>query len=412
MSSHMSGHISGHISGHPHLFIPGPTNMPERIRRAMDVPLEDHRSAAFPDFTKPLFEDLKRIFEIDSGQVSLFPASGTGWSEAAVTNTLSPGDKVLQANFGQFSLLWVGLCRRHFMQVIEVDVTWGEGVPIDRYREILSADQAHEIKAVILTHNETATGVTNDLVTVRALLDDLKHPALLFVDGVSSIGCIEFRMDVWGVDVAVAGSQKGFMLPTRLAIVRVSQKAIAAGSSAKCPRCFSDFADMIKTNKDGWFPYTPATTLLDGLRASIDMLLEEGMENVWARHLRYANAVRAAVSAWGLSGCAKDPKWYSDTVTAVVTPPGIDSNAIISAAYENYLLSLSLGLNKIAGRVFRIGHLGDLNELMLLSAICGVEMAMHDVGLDITAGSGNGAAQESLRLSRAKLAAKNIGVAA
>ena len=243
------------------------------------------------------------------------------------------------------------------MQVIEVDVTWGEGVPIDRYREILSADQAHEIKAVILTHNETATGVTNDLATVRALLDDLKHPALLFVDGVSSIGCIEFRMDVWGVDVAVAGSQKGFIL-----------------------------------------------------RASIDMLLEEGMENVWARHRRYANAVRAAVSAWPLSGCAKDPKWYSDTVTAVVTPPGIDCNAIISAAYENYILGL--GLNKIAGRVFRIGHLGDLNELMLLSAICRVEMAMHDVGLDITAGSGTGAAQESLRLSRAKLAAKDIGVAA
>lgn len=387
------------MSGHRHLYVPGPTNMPDRIRRAMDVQLEDHRAPSFPEFTKPLFEDLKKVFKTESGQIFVFPASGTGGWEAAVTNTLSPGDKVLQSNFGQFSLLWSDLCRRHFMEVIEVDVEWGEGVPLDKYRETLAADSAHEIKAVIVTHNETATGVTSDVKGVRKILDDLNHPALLFVDGVSSIGSIEFRMEDWGVDVAVAGSQKGFMLPTGLAIVGVSQKALAAREHAKCPRCFFDFEDMIKTNKDGWFPYTPAVTLLHGLREAVDMLLEEGMENVWARHNRFATAVRAAVSAWGLEVCAKDSKWHSDTVTAIVTPEGVDSNAVIKAAYDRYQLSLGLGLNKVAGRVFRIGHLGDLNELMVLSAITGAEMAMRDIGMDIVAGSGVAAAAESLRLS-------------
>ena len=387
------------MPGHQHLYVPGPTNMPDRIRRAMDVPLEDHRAPSFPEFTKPLFEDLKKVFKTENGQVFVFPASGTGGWEAAVTNTLSPGDKVLQSNFGQFSLLWSDLCRRHFMEVIEVEVEWGEGVPLDKYREALAGDSAHDIKAVIVTHNETATGVTSDIKAVRKLLDELNHPALLFVDGVSSIGSIEFRMDDWGVDVAVAGSQKGFMLPTGLAIVGVSQKALAAREHAKCPRCFFDFEDMIKTNKDGWFPYTPAVTLLHGLRESINMLLEEGMENVWARHNRFASAVRAAVSAWGLEVCAKDAKWHSDTVTAIVTPEGIDSNDIIKTAYERYQLSLGLGLNKVAGRVFRIGHLGDLNELMVLSAITGAEMAMRDIGMDIVAGSGVAAAAESLRLS-------------
>lgn len=388
------------MPGRQHLYVPGPTNMPERIRRAMEVPLEDHRAPTFPSFAKPLLEDIKKIFKTESGQVFIFPSSGTGGWEASVTNTLSPGDKVLQANFGQFSLLWADLCRRHFMEVIEVEVTWGEGIPLDKYREVLNKDSSYEIKAVIVTHNETATGVTSDIRAVRDLLDELKHPALLFVDGVSSIGCIEFRMDQWGVDIAVAGSQKGFMLPTGLAMVGVSQKALAAGKNAKCPRCFFDFSDMIKANKDGWFPYTPAVTLLHGLRTSIDMLLEEGLENVWARHHRFANAVRAAVEAWGLKVCASDSSLYSDTVTAIVTPDGVDANAVIGAAYENYQLSLGLGLNKVAGRVFRIGHLGDLNELMILSAISGAEMAMRDIGMDVVSGSGIGVAQESLRLSR------------
>lgn len=400
------------MPGRRHLFVPGPTNMPDPIRRAMDVPLEDHRAPSFPGFTKPLLTDLKNVFQTESGQVFIFPASGTGGWEAAVTNTLSPKDKVLQANFGQFSLLWADLCRRHFLTVIEVDVPWGEGLPIDQYRDILAADSGHEIKAVMVTHNETATGVTSDIKAVRNLLNELNHPALLFVDGISSIACIEFRMDDWGIDVAVGGSQKGFMLPTGLALVGVSQKALAAGAIARCPRCFFDFAEMLKANRDGWFPYTPATSLLHGLRASIDMLLEEGLENVWARHHRYGNAVRAAVSAWGLSTCAKQARWHSDTVTAVVVPEGIDSNNIINTAYERYQLSLGLGLNKLAGRVFRIGHLGDLNELMLLSAISGAEMAMRDIGMDIKSGSGIGAAQESLRTSHKRFEINAFGAAA
>jgi alanine-glyoxylate transaminase / serine-glyoxylate transaminase / serine-pyruvate transaminase len=388
------------MRGRNHLFVPGPTNMPDRVRRAMDLALEDHRGPQFPEFSKRLFEDVKKIFRTEAGQVFIFPASGTGGWEAAITNTLSPGDKVLQAVFGQFSLLWADLCKRHKMDVIEVDTPWGEGVPLDRYREILAADTTHEIKGVIVTHNETATGVTSDVKGVRDILDDLGHPALLFVDGVSSIGCIDFRMDEWGVDLAVAGSQKGFMLPTGLALVGVSPKALAARANAECPRCFFDFDDMINTNKDGWFPYTPAATLLHGLREAIDMLLDEGLDNVVARHHRFGAAVRQAVDAWGLTVCAAEPKWYSDTVTAIVVPEGVDSNAVINAAYDNYHLSLGLGLNKVAGRVFRIGHLGDLNELMVLSALSGVEMAMRDAGIDIVPGSGVAAAQEYLRTTR------------
>ena len=388
------------MPGMNHLFVPGPTNMPDRIRRAMDVALQDHRAPSFPDFALPLFEDLKKIFRTESGQVFVFPASGTGGWEAAVTNTLSPGDKVLQAVFGQFSLLWSDLCSRHGMDVIQVDTPWGEGVPLDKYREILGADSAHEIKAVIVTHNETATGVTSSIKAVRDILDELAHPALLFVDGVSSIGSLEFRMDEWGVDMAVSGSQKGFMLPTGLCILGVSQKALEARHQAKCKRCFFDLEDMIKTNKDGWFPYTPAATLLHGLRESINMLMEEGLDNVAARHNRYGTAVRTAVDAWGLRSCALDPKWNSDTVTAVMVPEGSDSNAVIKAAYENYNLSLGLGLNVMAGKLFRIGHLGNLDELMILSALSGAEMAMRDAGIEVTPGSGVGAAQEYLRTSR------------
>ena len=387
------------MRGRNHLFVPGPTNMPDRVRRAMDRALEDHRGPQFPEFSRQLLEDVKKIFRTTTGQVFIFPASGTGGWEAAMTNTLSPGDKVLQAVFGQFSLLWADLCQRHQFDVIEVETPWGEGVPLDRYREILAADADHEIKAVLVTHNETATGVTSDVAGVRHILDDLAHPAMLYVDGVSSIGSIEFRMDEWGVDLAVAGSQKGLMLPTGLALVGVSQKALAARANAKCPRCFFDFDDMIKTNKDGWFPYTPASTLLHGLREAIDMLLEEGIDNVVARHHRFGTAVRTAVEAWGLTVCARDPKWYSDTVTAIVVPEGKDSSAVIKAAYDNYHLSLGVGLNKVAGRVFRIGHLGDLNELMVLSALSGAEMAMRDADIDIVPGSGVAAAQEYLRAS-------------
>src|SRR5437016_4644939 len=376
------------MPGFKGLAVPGPSNMPFRIRQAMDVALEDHRAPDFPQFTQPLFSDLKKIFQTKSGQVFIFPGSGTGGWESAIANTLSPGDKVLASVFGQFSLLWVDLCQRFGLDVDAVDVEWGKGVPLDQYRQRLAADREHKIKAVLVTHNETATGVTSDVVGVRKILNELNHSAMLFVDGVSSIASIDFRMDEWGVDVAVAGSQKGFMLPTGLAIVCVSQKALKAGETAKLPRCFFDYRDMIKPNAQGYFPYTPAATLLRGLRASVDMLLEEGLDNVFARHRRLATAVRAAVDAWGLRNCAHGPEWFSDTVTAIMVPEGFDANDVIRTAYERYDLSLGGGLNKVAGKVFRIGHLGWLNEIMVLQALGGVELALQDVGIAFEPGSG------------------------
>ena len=380
------------MPGFKGLAVPGPSNMPFRIRQAMDVALEDHRAPDFPQFTQPLFGDLKKIFQTKSGQVFLFPSSGTGGWESAVANTLSPGDKVLASVFGQFSLLWVDLCQRFGLEVDVIDVEWGRGVPLEAYFRHLAADKEHNIKAVLVTHNETATGVTSDVAGVRKILNELNHPAMLFVDGVSSIASIDFRMDEWGVDVAVAGSQKGFMLPTGLAVVCVSQKALMAGERAKLPRCFLDYRDMIKANAQGYFPYTPAATLLRGLRAAVDMLLEEGLENVFSRHNRLASGVRAAVEAWGLRICAQGPEWYSDTVTTVFVPEGFDANDVIKTAYFRYDLSLGTGLNKLNGKAFRIGHLGWLNEIMVMQALCGVELAMRDVGVPFEPGAGAGAA--------------------
>jgi alanine-glyoxylate transaminase/serine-glyoxylate transaminase/serine-pyruvate transaminase len=370
--------------------------MPFRVRAAMDVALEDHRAPDYPQFIKPLLADVKKIFQTETGQVIIFPGSGTSGWESAIANTLSPGDKVLASVFGQFSLLWVDLCQRFGLQVDAVDNDWGKGVPLDQYRAKLAADKQHSIKAVLVTHNETATGVTSDVAGVRRILDELGHPAMLFVDGVSSIASIDFRMDEWGVDVAVAGSQKGFMMPTGLAIVGVSQKAIKAGETAKLPRCFLDYKDMLKNNALGYFPYTPAATLLRALRVSVDMLLEEGLDNVFARHRRLSGAVRAAVDAWGLRNCAHGPEWYSDTVTAVVVPDGFDANDVIKTAYNRYDLSLGGGLNKVAGKVFRIGHLGWLNEIMVLQALGGAELAMQDVGIKFEPGVGVGAAVRHL----------------
>ena len=368
------------------IFIPGPTNVPDRVRRAIDIPMEDQRAPDLPAFTLPLFQDLKRVFKTGQAQVFLYPSSGTGGWEAAVTNTLSPGDKVLTARFGQFSHLWAALCERHGLDVDCIDVEWGEGVPVEIFAEQLAADKGHEIKAVFCCHNETATGVTSDIAGVRAALDAAGHPALLFVDGVSSIASIDFRMDEWGVDLAVSGSQKGFMLPAGLTIVCVSQKALAAAAEARLPRCYFSFDDMIKTNRDGYFPYTPPTQLIRGLRTSVDMLLEEGLENVFRRHYRLAEGVRRAVDAWGLKLCAKEPKWYSDTVSAICVPEGFDSAKLVRHAYDHYRLSLGAGLSKLAGKVFRIGHLGDLNELMVLSALGTVELAMRDLGIPLRSG--------------------------
>ena len=385
------------------LAVPGPTNMPFEVRRAMEVPLEDHRAPDFPEFTLPLLADLKTIFRTTSGRVFVFPGSGTGGWEAAISNTLSTGDRVLTSSFGQFSSLWVTMCREFGLDVVNCDVPWGEGVPLDQYHAALEADTAHQIKAVLVCHNETATGVTSDVGAVRRILDDLEHPALLFVDGVSSVGSLDFRMDEWGVDVAVSGSQKGFMMPTGLAIVGVSQKALDACAGSNLPSSYFNFHDMLKMNEQGYFPYTPAATLLRGLRASIDMLTDEGLSNVVARHHRLANGVRAAIDAWGLRNCAAAPKWHSDTVTAILVPDGHNANDVIQAAYHNYGVSLGGGLGKVAGKVFRIGHLGWLNETMVLQALGGTEMALRDAGISFRAGSGVGAAVEYYTDSRKPL---------
>jgi len=389
-------------TGYNALFIPGPTNMPMRVRRAMDVSLEDMRAPDFPELVTPLLEDVRKVFKSETGQVFIFPGTGTGGWESGISNTLSPGDKVLMSRFGQFSHLWTDMCERFGLDVHCIDVEWGEGVPLEEYERVLKADTRHEIKAVFACQNETATGVTSDIAGVRRALDAANHPALLMVDGVSSIASIDMRMEEWGVDVAVSGSQKGFMLPTGLTIICVSQKALEAHKTAKLPRTYFSWEDMIKLNATGYFPYTPATTLLRGLRESVDMLMEEGLENVFARHHRLAEGVRRAVTdGWGLRLCAAEPKWHSDTVSAIVVPEDADARHVIGRAYERYNLSLGSGLAKVAGRVFRIGHLGWLNEVMLSQALSGAEMAMRDSGIMVEPGSGVGAATEYWRTAAA-----------
>jgi alanine-glyoxylate transaminase / serine-glyoxylate transaminase / serine-pyruvate transaminase len=396
------------MSGRNFLFVPGPTNVPDRVLRAMHRPMEDHRSSDFPSLALPLFEDLKKIFKTSSGQAFIFPASGTGAWEASLSNTLSPGDRVLAARFGMFSHLWIDMAQRLGLQVDVLDAEWGEGAPVERYQEALAADKSHRIKAVLFTHNETATGVTSDVAGMRRALNDTRHPALLMVDGVSSIASIDFRMDEWGVDLAVTGSQKGLMLPAGLGIVCASQKALALYDQAKLPRVFFDFGDMRKANATGYFPYTPSLPMLYGLRESLEILFEEGLENVFARHHRLAEGTRQAVKAWGLELCARAPKWNSDTVSAILVPPGFNGAEVIDVAYRRYNLALGAGLARMAGKLFRIGHLGDLNELMLVGAIAGAEMAMRDVGMKITPGSGVAAAQEYWRSTAAPLSKREL----
>ncbi len=383
--------------GRNFLFVPGPTNVPDRILRAMHVPMEDHRSADFPKLTLPLYEDMKKVFQTTEGQVFIFPSSGTGAWEACFTNTRSPGDKLLASRYGQFSHLWIDLARRHGLEVIVQEEEWGTGADPERIEEALRADKNHEIKGVMVVHNETATGVTSDIAAVRRAIDAAKHPALLYVDGVSSIGSIDFRFDEWGVDLAITGSQKGMMLPAGLGIACVSQNALARMKDATCTKAYFDFTDQIKTNEGGYFPYTPALPLLYGLREALNLLFEEGLDNVFARHHMLASGTRAAVDAWGLKLCAKDPKWNSDTVSAIMVPEGINGADVIDRAYQRYNLALGAGLTEMAGKLFRIGHLGDLNELMLLGAISGAEMSMRDVGIQIEAGSGVAAVQEYFR---------------
>jgi alanine-glyoxylate transaminase/serine-glyoxylate transaminase/serine-pyruvate transaminase len=381
------------MAGRNFLFVPGPTNIPDRILRSMTVAMEDHRSSKFPELTRSLFPDLMRVFGCTAGQVFIFPTTGTGAWEAALANTLSPGDRVLAPRFGQFSHLWIEMMERLGLEVEVIECEWGEGAPEGEIGRILRADHEHRIRGVMIVHNETATGVTSDLAAVRQAMDEARHPALLYADAVSSLGSIEFRMSDWRVDLAVTGSQKGLMLPAGLGIVCASPKALEAAKAAKCARAFFSFVDMQRTNGDGYFPYTPALPLLYGLRESLDMLLGEGLENVFARHNRLASGVREAVAAWGLGICCKQPRWRSDTVTAVTLPREVNGAHVVDVAFRRYNLALGAGLAKVAGKLFRIGHLGDLNELMLLGALAGTEMAMADVGVKLEPGSGVGAAQ-------------------
>jgi alanine-glyoxylate transaminase/serine-glyoxylate transaminase/serine-pyruvate transaminase len=375
----------------------------------MNVPMQDMRAPDFGDLTLPLFQDLKKVFKTKTGTVFMFPGSGTGAWEAAISNTLNRGDKVLMSRFGQFSHLWVDMAERLGLDVTALDVEWGAGVPVDDYERVLAADRNGEIKAVFATHNETATGVTSDIAALRRAMDAVGHDALLFVDGVSSIASIDFRMDEWDVDLAVTGSQKGLMLPAGLGILCVSEKALAASKSATMNRCYFSFADMLKMNPDGYFPYTPPTPYFLGLRASLDLIFEEGLENVFQRHHRLAEGVRRGVHAWGLSLCANHPKWWSDTVSAIVVPEDVDAKAVIKIGYDKYRTSFGSGLSKVAGRVFRIGHLGDLNEVMCLAALASAEMALCDAGARIELGSGVAAAQDWYRHS---LAASEYSIAA
>jgi alanine-glyoxylate transaminase/serine-glyoxylate transaminase/serine-pyruvate transaminase len=379
------------------VFIPGPTNIPESLRKACDMPTIDHRSPLFGSILHPARDGVRQVLKSKTAQIFIFPSTGTGGWETALTNTLSAGDGILAARNGMFSHRWIDMCNRHGLDVQVIETPWGEGIPAARYAEALAADKDHKIKAVLATHNETATGVKSDIAAVRRALDEAGHPALLFVDGVSSIGSMDFRFDDWGVDVAVTGSQKGFMLPAGLAIVGFSDKAMAATASAGLPRTFFDVHDMDKGYANNAYPYTPAVGLMNGLNQACQMLLAEGLENVFARHHRIAEGVRAAVSAWGLELCAASPDVYSDTVSAIRTPRGFNATDIVTHAATTYGVAFGVGLGEVAGKVFRIGHLGSLTDVMTLSGLATAEMCMADLGLNIRLGSGVAAAQEYYR---------------
>ena len=382
------------------VFIPGPTNIPDRLRRAMQVQTQDHRSPAFVKTFAPVLEKTKTVFGTTTGQIITFPASGTGGWEAAVSNTLSKGDTVLIARYGMFSHRWIDLCQRHGLNVRIIECEWGSGAPADKFLEALQADPDHTIKAVLVTHNETATGVVSDIAAVRRAMNKANHPAMLFVDCVSSLASMPFEMDDWGVDIAISGSQKGFMLATGLAILAVSPKALTHMETADLPRTFFDFRDMMKANSTGGFPYTPPLQLIYGMGESLNMLFEEGLDNVYARHHRLAEGVRRAVAAWGLELVAQSPDLYSDTVSSIYVPDGFDSNALVEHAFSAYGVSFGIGLGEMNGKAFRIGHLGMLTDVMVLSGLATIEMAMADLEYPITLGAGVSAAQDYFRHSR------------
>jgi len=376
--------------------------------RSMTRPAQNHRDPWFNPWFKSILEETKTIFKTKEGTTFIFPGTGTGGWESALTNTLSPGDKIVTFRFGQFSHLWVDMMQRMGLDVTVIESPWGEGANEEKLAEILKADTEKKIKAVAVVHNETATGVTSDVAEVRRVMDAADSPALLLVDGVSSIGALDFRFDDWRVDVAVTGSQKALSLPTGLGVVAASPKALEAQKTAKSKRCYYDWADMLKTNPGGNVPYTPVLPLLYGMQESLALLNSEGIDNVIARHERLATATRKAVDAWGLQLLCKNPRWRSNSLTVVETPSGMNSHDIVTYAYSKYNLSLGVGLSEVAGKVFRIGHLGNMDEVMLLSALGGTEMALLDAGVKITPGSGVGAAVTHLQATSKSIRGREL----
>ncbi len=372
-------------SGRHFLQIPGPANVPDRILRAMSLPLIDHRGPEFAELTSSLLEKLQIVFGT-TGPVVIYPSSGHGAWEAALTNTLAPNDKVLAFENGQFATKWSQVAAKIGLEVTLVSGDWRQGVELSALEQKLAEDEEHEFKAILVVHTETSTGVTNNISEIRKTIDRAGHSALLMVDAVSSLACTDYRHDEWAVDVTVSASQKGLLLPPGLSFNAVSEKALLAAREAKLPKAFWDWAPILSFNRRGFFPYTPATSLLFGLDEALSMLLEEGLEHVFARHTRLAEATRRAVWAWGLEIQCRHPENYSNAVTAVRTPAGYDADALRQTILEQFNMALGKGLGELEGRLFRIGHLGDFNELMLAATLSGVEMGLRLAGVPHQAG--------------------------
>ena len=368
-------------TGRHFLQIPGPTNVPDRVLQAIAMPTIDHRGPEFATLGREVVAGMKRVFRTE-GTVVIYPSSGTGAWEAALVNTLSPGDRVVMFETGQFATLWRQMAGRLGIEIQFVPGDWRHGVDPAQVTETLAADREHRIKAVCIVHNETSTGVTSCIADVRAAIDAAGHPALLMVDTISSLASIDYRHDEWGVDVTVGGSQKGLMLPPGLGFNAVSKKALAASKEARLVRSYWDWQAMLETAQTGYFPYTPGTNLLFGLREALKMLLdEEGLENVFARHARHGEATRRAVGAWGLELVCAEPREYSNSLTAVMVPDGFDADRFREITLDAFDMSLGTGLGKLKGKIFRIGHLGHFNDLMLCGTLCGVEMGLHRAGI-------------------------------
>lgn len=367
-------------TGRHFLQIPGPTNVPDRVLRAMDYPVIDHRGPEFAALSSEVLDGMKSIFST-SGPVIIFPSSGTGACEAALVNTLSPGDRVLIFETGAFSHLWQRVAQSLGLNLEYVPGNWRRGAsPVD-LEAWLGADESHSFKAVVVVHNETSTGVTSRIAEIRRVMNELRHPALLIVDTVSSLASIDFRFDEWEVDVAACGSQKGLMCPPGLGFNAISEKALFAGKRARLPKSYWNWQDILEQNRAGFFPYTPATNLLYGLREALRMLHEEGLQNVFRRHARHAEATRAAVRAWGLEIVCEEPLEYSNSLTGVFTPQGYNADELRKLILENFDMSLGTGLGKLAGKIFRIGHLGSFNDLMLAATLSGIEMGLQLAGV-------------------------------